>query len=108
MMPSLPAPIRAYFKANGDLDTSAMLAPFAADAVVRDEAQTHRGTDAIRAWIEQSNKANQAIAVPQEIRSDGDSHDVTAQVSGAFTGSPITLSFRFRLDGDRIAELEIG
>jgi hypothetical protein len=46
---SLPTPIGAYFKANGDLDTSAMLAPFAADAVVRDERQTHRGTDSLRA-----------------------------------------------------------
>ena len=46
---SLPTPIGAYFKGNGDLDTSAMLAPFAADAVVRDERQTHRGTDALRA-----------------------------------------------------------
>lgn len=108
MMLSLPTPIRAYFTANRELDTSAMLAPFTADAVVRDERQTHRGTDALRAWIGQASIASQAIAVPQAIRSDGDFHHVTAQVAGAFAGSPITLAFRFRLDGDRIAELEIG
>ncbi len=108
MMLSLPTPIRTYFEANAKLDTGAMLAPFASYAVVRDERRTHRGTDAIRAWIEQANVGNQAIAVPQAVRSDGDAHYVTAHVAGAFAGSPITLSFYFRLDGGCIAELEIG
>lgn len=107
MMPSLPTPIRTYFNANGDLDVDAMLAPFAADAIVRDEQRTHRGTEAIRGWIEQASIGNQAIAVPLTIRSDGDAHHVTARVAGAFPGSPVTLSFHFRLDAGHIAELEI-
>lgn len=108
MMLQLPTPLQAYFEANANLDTEAMLAPFAFYAVVRDERRTHRGIDAIRAWIEQANIGNRAIAIPQAIRSDGEAHHVTAQVSGAFPGSPITLSFYFRLDGGCIAELEIG
>jgi hypothetical protein len=108
MMRPAPTPIEAYFKANADFDVSGMLAPFSPDAVVRDEQRTHRGTDAIRAWIEQATIDNKAIAVPQAIQSEGDAHHVRAQVSGAFPGSPITLAFCFRLDADRIAELEIG
>ena len=107
-MLSAPIPIQAYFQANADLDVSGMLAPFSPDAIVRDERRIHRGSDEIRAWIEQATIDNQAIAVPQTTQSDGDAHQVRAQVSGTFAGSPITLSFRFRLDGDRIAELEIG
>jgi hypothetical protein len=42
------------------------------------------------------------------VRDERRTHQVRAQVSGAFAGSPVTLSFRFRLDEDRIAELEIG
>jgi hypothetical protein len=108
MMLSAPTPIEAYFKANADFDVGGMLAPFSPDAVVRDEQRTHRGTDAIRAWIEQATIDNKAIAIPQAIQSEGDAHHVRAQVSGAFPGSPVTLTFRFRLYKDRIAELEIG
>ena len=103
----LPAPIEAYFEANKRLAAGAMLTPFAVDAIVRDERHTHEGADAIRAWIERTSIGLPAIAVPQAIRSEGESHHVTAQVSGDFAGSPVTLSFCFRLNGDRIAELDI-
>jgi hypothetical protein len=104
---NLPAPIEVYFEANARLDAAAMLTPFADDAVVRDERHTHEGADAIQAWIERTSIGLPAIAVARAIRSEGESHHVTAQVSGDFAGSPVTLSFRFRLNGDRIAELDI-
>jgi hypothetical protein len=103
----LPVPLRDYFAANAAFDVAAMVAPFAETAIVHDERQTHQGKEAIRAWIEQGTIAPSAIAVPQAIISDGDVHEVTAGVSGAFPGSPITLTFRFVLDGDHIAELSI-
>ena len=103
----LPSPIRAYFDANARLDPDAMLAPFAADAVVRDERRTHHGTAAIRAWIKQASVSLPAIATPEAIRSEGLSHEVTAQVAGNFVGSPTRLGFHFRLSDRRIAELEI-
>jgi hypothetical protein len=104
---NLPAPIEAYFEANARLDAAAMLRPFADDAVVRDEGGIHEGADAIQAWIERTSIGLPAIAVPRAIRSEGESHHVTAQVSGDFTGSPVTLSFRFRLNGNCIADLDI-
>jgi len=106
-MLSLPPAIRAYFDANERLDTDAMLAPFADDAVVRDEGRTHRGTDAIRSWIEQTSIALPAIAVPRTIRSEDEFQHVTAHVSGTFPRSPVALSFTFRLKDGQIAELEI-
>ncbi|WP_448664682.1 nuclear transport factor 2 family protein [Sphingomonas sp. CJ20] len=103
----LPAPLQSYFNANAKQDLEAMVAPFAAAALVRDESQTHEGRDAIRAWIRQSTIAVSAIATPQAIRSHGATHEVTAEVSGAFPGSPVTLTFRFVLDGESITDLEI-
>ncbi len=35
-------------------------------------------------------------------------HEVRAKVTGQFPGSPITLTFAFRMKDDRIAALEIG
>ena len=104
---TLPAPIRAYFDANTTLDTDAMLAPFSADAIVLDERRTHRGREAIRAWIEEASVGNQAVAVPQSLQLEDDVYRITARVEGAFPGSPVTLTFRFRLGEGRIAELEI-
>jgi SnoaL-like domain len=104
---SLPQPIDAYFAANSTFDVDAMLAPFAADAIVQDEGGTHKGAAAIRAWIERATVGNQAVSVPRAIRTENDTHHVTARVEGAFQGSPITLTFHFRLKGGQITELEI-
>ena len=105
---NLPSPIQAYFDANARLDPVAMLAPFSAEAVVRDEGGVHRGTEAIGAWIAQASLQASAIARPRTIRSEAGLHEVTAEVSGRFPGSPIALSFRFRVEQDAIAQLEIG
>lgn len=107
MPADLPAPIGAYFAANPTFDVDAMLAPFAADAVVFDEKRTRRGRDEIRAWIEEATVAARAVAVPQKVATQGGDHIVTAEVSGAFPGSPVTLDFRFGLADDRIARLAI-
>ena len=103
----LPPPIQAFFDGNARLDATTMLAPFASDAIVRDEARIHRGTGAIRAWIDRNSIGLPAIALPAAVRSEGDRHEVRARVSGNFPGSPIDLAFRFRLHDGAIAELEI-
>ena len=103
----LPPPLQRYFDANAALDLDAMAAPFAETAIVQDESRVHEGKDAIRAWIQQASIAASAIAAPKAILSDAQTHEVTAEVSGAFPGSPIMLTFGFVLDGPRIVKLEI-
>jgi hypothetical protein len=105
---NLPLPIEAYFEANSRLEADAMLAPFAPDALVRDDGHTHRGSAAIADWIGEASLAFQAVAEPRSSRVEDGAHVVTAEVSGGFPGSPLALPFRFRLSGGRIAELEIG
>lgn len=104
----LPPPVQNYFDGNARLDADAMLAPFAADAVVSDERQTHRGREAIALWIKQASLAVNAVATPRtHLHHDG-IDVITADVAGNFPGSPITLTFRFRVSDSAIAELHIG
>ena len=104
---ALPDPLQAYFAANQNFDVETMLAPFAPDAIVRDERQTHLARTRSAPGSSKRPSATRP-SPPTAIHTDGDRHTVTATVSGAFKGSPITLTFRFRVKGERIAELEIG
>ena len=61
----LPPPIQDYFDGNARLDAEAMLAPFADDAEVGDERQTHRGKEAIALWVKQASLAVAAVATPR-------------------------------------------
>lgn len=96
--------IRAYF----DADSATPLDAFALDAVVTDEGHRHVGHAAIDAWWRDAQAKYRAVAEPLEVNAKDDAHDVRAKVTGRFPGSPITLTFAFRMKGDRIAALRIG
>jgi len=96
--------IRAYFDADG----ATPLAAFTPDAVVRDEGHRHIGHAAIDTWWLDVTAKYQAVAEPLEVNTKDDAHEVRAKVTGQFPGSPITLTFAFRMKDDRIAALEIG
>jgi ketosteroid isomerase-like protein len=106
--PDLPEPIRTYFDASNREDVDALAAPFAADAAVLDEGERHVGLDAIRAWARAAIDRYHARAEPRTVETSDGVTTVAAEVSGDFPGSPATLTYRFRLDGPRIAGLEIG
>lgn len=100
----LHSSIRAYFDADG----ATPLAAFTPDAIVADEGHRHIGHAAIDTWWREANAKYQAVAEPLEVNTKDDAHAVCAKVTGQFPGSPITLTFAFRLKDDRIAALEIG
>ena len=105
-MIALPAAIATYFSARADSTRQSFDACFAADAVVQDEAKIHQGLAEIKAWHIAANAPVQATRV-LSIREDGSKSIVTAEVSGSFKGSPVTLNFNFTLKAGLIAELEI-
>ncbi len=80
----------------------------APDAVVEDEGRTHAGLAAIETWWRAAKAQSRHTAEPCEIREEPDRTIVRARVTGAFPGSPVLLTFAFRLAGDQIAELRIG
>ncbi|WP_108659905.1 nuclear transport factor 2 family protein [Acuticoccus kandeliae] len=106
---NLPAPIRAYFDADGKPDGTPPISAFAQDAVVEDENHTYRGREAIDAWWRKAKAENQHVAEPITIDDKGEVTEVRAKVSGIFPGSPAELTFAFRLSDreDAIVGLRI-
>src|SRR6266851_2173403 len=103
----LPEPIAAYLAADGG-DSEALSQCFAEHAIVRDEGQTYRGLAAITQWKAEAKKKYQYTIEPLASAGEGDKTIVTNRLTGKFPGSPIEVRFVFRLEGDKIASLEIG
>ncbi|MEP3072239.1 nuclear transport factor 2 family protein [Maricaulis sp.] len=107
MTQTLPASIAAYFDAANRRDFDRAAAQFSADARVRDESRDHIGRAAIENWLKQTVDAYDFHAEPGPAEHRDGAVFVSAKVSGSFPGSPIALTYRFGMDADRIAALEI-
>jgi ketosteroid isomerase-like protein len=105
---TLPPPLQAYFDAERAGGAAALGDAFAPDAVVVDEGRCHAGRAAIDVWWRGAKAKYRHVAEPLEVREEGDLARVAAKVSGNFPGSPVELTFAFRIEGDQIAGLEIG
>jgi len=104
----LPKPIAAYIAAENRGDPELLEQCFADDAIVRDEGQTIKGLAAIKRWKAETKKKYQHTVEPLASVQKGDKTIVTNRLTGTFPGSPIEVQFVFKLDGDKIASLEIG
>jgi hypothetical protein len=102
----LPEPIAAYFAA-AKTNTGAFAHCFTAQAVVKDEGHTYTGVDAIKAWQDAASAQYSATTTPFALEREEGFQVVRAHVAGNFPGSPIDLSYRFRLERGLIASLEI-
>ena len=103
----LPKPIATYIAAENGNNAEALAQCFIDQAVVRDENQTIEGLAAIKLWkVETKRKYQHAIEPLASIQKDGNTI-VTNRLTGKFPGSPVELQFIFRLEGDKIASLEI-
>jgi ketosteroid isomerase-like protein len=107
MSANLPPPLPAYFKAANAHDVEASVACFADDAIVRDEGKDISGSAAIREWKDRTNALYGTAIETTAVDQVDDKTIVTALVSGNFPGSPVQLRYCFRLDGGKIAALEI-
>lgn len=105
-MINLPAPISAYFAADRT-DGDAVARCFTDHATVKDEGHTYQGREEIRAWRTEASAKYSYVSEPRAIATEGDRTVVTSRLTGNFPGSPVDLRFFFRLDGDKIAQLEI-
>ena len=102
----LPAPIAAYFAAD-TADAGGVARCFTENAIVIDERREHQGRQAIARWKTEAKTKYHYTSEPRTAhRSDADV-TVIARVTGEFPGSPIELRYRFTLEGDKIARLEI-
>lgn len=103
----VPHIVKLYFDADSRGDADAVIGSFKADAVVEDEGARHQGAAAIRKWWSAARTTAQYTAEPLDCAVDGDDVVVRARVSGPLPGSPVTLSYAFRVESDKIFSLEI-
>jgi hypothetical protein len=103
----LPASIARYFAADIDPNPQSVAECFSENGAVRDKSQVHTGHDEIRRWKVDYSKKYTARSTPLSVAHDRGRTVVTCKVEGSFPGSPIDLRFFFRVEGDKIGELEI-
>ena len=103
----LPTPIALYIATENRGDTEALAQCFAEHAVVRDEGRTIEGLAAIKEWKAETKRKYQHTVEPLASARKDDKIIVTNRLTGNFPGSPIELQFIFKLDGNKIASLEI-
>lgn len=103
----LPEAIAAYFSADRTEDPARMAHCFTANAVVKDEGDTHIGREAILAWKALSSTKYSYTAEPFAISQDAGRVVVTSHLEGNFPGSPVDLRYMFQLEDGKIAALEI-
>jgi hypothetical protein len=104
---NLPKPIAAYFAAEKAGDAEALARCFASDGVVHDEGGSFTGRAAIEQWNATARAKYHHTVVPLATTERDGALVVIGSVSGQFPGSPVELQHVFRLDGDKIASLEI-
>ena len=103
---NLPKPIAAYFAADkGDSETLSQC--FTENAVVKDEGHTHKGRAAIKAWKADVSTKYKYTCEPLACEEKDGKTVVTCHLVGNFPGSPVDLRFFFKLEGDKIASLEV-
>jgi hypothetical protein len=104
---NLPKPIAAYFAAEKAGDAGALARCFASDGVVHDEGGSFTGRAAIERWNATARAKYHHTVVPLGATERDGALVVIGRVSGQFSGSPVELQHVFRLDGEKIASLEI-
>jgi hypothetical protein len=105
----MAAPIAAYFAAKSTDDIDAMLAPFSADAVVRDvdgNQQMH-GLQQIRGWMDETVRKYRYTVEVLDVEDGGEATIVRCRLAGSFPGSPVDLRYAFRVSEGKIASLDI-
>ena len=103
---TLPAAINRYFTADS-ISSNDITQHFTKDAIVIDEKQTYQGRDAIRQWKADVTTKFTYRSEPFACEEIDGKTIVTSKLTGNFPGSPVDLRYIFKIDGDKIAYLEI-
>ena len=104
---TLPPPLDIYVSAEASTDVERLTDCFASDAVVRDEGCTITGLDAIRAWKKDTKARYQYALQPLDVIQSKSAVKMRARLAGKFPGSPIEVTYRFKLADGKIVRLEI-
>lgn len=99
--------LESFVTALNAQDSSAFVAQFTPDAVVQDEGREHRGSNAIKSWIEEAWEKYRPILEVTSVTENGTETILTGLVSGTFDGSPLELHYHIDVTNGKIAALRI-
>lgn len=103
----LPTTIQAFVRAHEARDADASLALLTPHAVITDIGEPFSGDQALRHFITEAGTEFTYTDVITGARRDGDVWVVRHHLEGDFPGGSADLDYRFALDGDRIARVDI-
>lgn len=104
---NLPKVLTDLIKAQNEFDAVTYANLFSETAEVFDEGKTHKGRIEIERWIDHSNKNYKSVMKPLGYTKNGTTSILTAECSGTFPGSPITLKFHFDIVDEQIQHLKV-
>lgn len=102
---NLPNVIADLANAQKNFDSESYANCFSETAIVFDEGKNHKGRKEIQQWITKANEEFQTVMKPLEYSETEEI--LKAEVSGNFPGSPIILSYHFKLNDGLIESLKI-
>ena len=104
---ALPPTIERFIEASNSRDLETAIDCFAEEAVVEDEGRTHRGIVEVRAWKQATEERFRYTIEPTCLEERAGRSLVRGILAGNFPGSPIELTYDFRLVDDAIESLRI-
>ena len=104
---ALPPTIARFIEASNARVLDAALGCFGEEAVVEDEDRTHRGIVEVRAWKQATEERFRYTIEPTSVEERDGRFLVRGILAGNFPGSPVELTYDFRLVDDAIGSLRI-
>ena len=103
----LPTTIRAFHEAHEARDADVALAQLAPQAVISDVGESFSGDEALRRFITEAGTEFTYTDEVTRVGRDGDVWVVGHHLEGDFPGGTADLDYRFALEDDRIARIDI-
>lgn len=104
---NLPKIVTDLIKAQNDFDSNAYANCFSETGVMFDEGKAYTGRVDIQNLIEETNKKYRSVMRPLEYTENDNLSVLSAECSGTFPGSPITLKFHFDIVDGQIQYLKV-
>lgn len=80
---------------------------FSEDATVLDEGETLKGRKSIHDWMVKTRKKYNHTVRPLIFIQQAHESILTAEITGNFDGSPITLDYHFKIKNEQIEDLRV-
>lgn len=104
---NLPKVVTDLIEAQNKFDSVAYANCFAETGVMFDEGKSHTGRIEIEQMISESNRKYRSVMKPLNYTENGTSGVLSAECSGTFPGSPVTLQFHFDIIDGAIRYLKV-